>query len=64
MNKILYEVVCTKCGEVFSLFTWADQIEEDIAKAKCTECGSPVRRVWTFGMGKFNGTGFTRSNTQ
>ena len=61
-TRQLYGLVCNKCNAKYETFCTPDKLILEIEENKC-ECGGDLRRDWTFGMGKFNGAGFTKRST-
>ena len=62
--KKIFEFKCVSCGEAHEAYINFDQISHIEKDMKCQLCGGKLRRVYSFGMGQFKGTGFTRRITK
>ena len=61
--KVMFDFKCQDCGEVYEGLIEPFEVDNVEATEKCEFCGGKLKRVWAFGYGKFNGTGFTKSTT-
>lgn len=61
--NIVFEFACESCYEKFDGLMRHDEVSDTEENTPCPECGGKLKRVWTFGYGKFNGAGFTRRST-
>lgn len=61
--KKLFEFECQECGEKFEGLVEFEEIAGIEETESCKYCKGDLKRVFTFGYGKFNGTGFTKSTT-
>jgi len=61
--KKLFEFECQKCKEISEGLMEFEDVAGTEKNDCCPLCGGKVKRVFTFGYGKFNGTGFTKRST-
>ncbi len=58
-----YEFKCQNCNELHEAFIEANEVKDVEENDKCQCCEGPLKRVWTFGLGQFKGSGFTKRST-
>lgn len=58
--RVEYGMVCTndECKEEYQVKCELDDLHELLKTVTCESCGSPLRRSWSVGAIKFNGTGW------
>ena len=61
--KKIFEFQCQQCQEYSEGLIEYEDIADVEQNEPCPLCGGKLKRVFKFGYAKFNGSGFTKRNT-